>query len=143
MAITIWGHSDDVVCFCADTAQGGTVEDEVSAGSYVVALLVGETGDERDRAGVAVTMSYGAVMAPSVDGVWSANVSQIGEGGTVPWPVRICTNADATNPYTVAVVIECPPGTKFRVLRRTVVHQKTSEWSVWGHGDTDTFTRVR
>lgn len=99
--IRIYGLSDDLVEIDGD-ARGEICAD--GARVYV--------GDEATRQGCLVTMRY------RKNGRWCAEVSLLGNGdddAEIPWPVRVTQSSDAL--YSVAVHVDCPPGTKLRLAK--------------------------
>jgi hypothetical protein len=102
--IRIFGNSDDQVYVESDgkRRQIDVKGDEVTIGVGLNAS---------PAAGCFVTMHYGAGCSV---GVWTATIAQIDEGILIPWTIRIetATARENTGPiHSVAVVIECPPGT--------------------------------
>jgi hypothetical protein len=96
----IYGASDDLVEI--EGLDGG---DEVNCmgGGCRVKLGTRETG------GCIVVMRYGG------DGVWSAEVGQLGDGIPIPWAISLATYHPSEKPigehYTVATLIDCPAST--------------------------------
>ena len=92
--VRIYGNSDDQVYVERD----GTKE-QITAYRAVSFLIGDATG------GAIVRIDYGTEGAA----VWRIEVSQIDEGIALPWPLRF-ENVRETD-HSLAVVIECPPGT--------------------------------
>lgn len=90
--IKIYGHSDDIVCIKGD------IDDEVypKGKKGEVIVTVGGEGE-----GVEVVSCYDR------HGCWSFALRLIDEDVPMPWPVRI----EVAHSYSLAVVIDCPPGT--------------------------------
>jgi hypothetical protein len=86
--IRIYGHSDD--CICLD----GDIVDEVGAYDEGRTITIGGEGE-----GLEVRAEY--------VGVWKFTLNQVDADVPVPWPIRVETE----HGYSLAVVIECPPGT--------------------------------
>jgi hypothetical protein len=110
--IRIFGNSDDQVYVEQDAQrrQIGVPGDEVTIGVGLNAT---------PAAGCFVTMHYG--VGCSI-GVWTATIAQIDEGIQIPWPIRIETAKAEENVgpvHSVAVVIECPPGTPWETAQST------------------------
>lgn len=109
--IRIFGNSDDQVYVVQDgaTKQLECQRDEVTIG---IGLNASPPG------GCFVTMRYG--VGCSI-GVWTATIAQIDEGIPIPWPIRIenAKNNEQVGPlHSVAVVIDCPPGTPWEMAPR-------------------------
>jgi hypothetical protein len=92
VVIKIYGHSDD----CVEIA--GDVDEELSAYDRGRTITIGGEGE-----GLEVVAQYG----PGKSAVWQFTVRMVDEGVPCPWPIRIVTEHE----YSLAVVIDCPPGT--------------------------------
>lgn len=90
--IKIYGHSDDVVVI------DGDIREELGAFNDERVITIGGEG-----AGLEVVASYGK----GNGGVWQFTLRQVDEDVGVPWSVSITTE----HTYSLAVVIDCPPGT--------------------------------
>lgn len=98
MALTIRGHSDDLV------ELNGCKEEELYSYHGAVKLLVGhqEARQGEDAAGVIVVMEYGSGNLA----VWSATIHQIDEDILCPWSVSLTFKG-----YSPTVTIDCPDNT--------------------------------
>jgi hypothetical protein len=102
--IRIFGNSDDQVYVEQDGQRRQLDVDHEE-------VTVGVGLNAQPAAGCFVTMHYG--VGCSI-GVWSTTIAQIDEGVPIPWTIRIETAKVEENigpVHSVAVVIECPPGT--------------------------------
>jgi hypothetical protein len=95
--LKIYGASDDLV------EIEGIVSEELGAYDKPRVVTVGD----RETGGCVVVAEYAV---ENRAGVWSMSVSQIDEDVPIPWPVSIAVE----HGYSVAVVIDCPSGTKVR-----------------------------
>jgi hypothetical protein len=106
--IRIFGNSDDQVYVIQDGTkrQIDVRGDEVTIGVGLNSNHVG---------GCFVTMHYGVGCSIAI---WTATIAQIDEEIPIPWPIRIETataKEQIGGIHSVAVIIDCPPGTSWQV----------------------------
>jgi hypothetical protein len=111
--IRIFGNSDDQVYVEQD---GKRCQLDVKGDEVVIGVGLNAS----PAAGCFVTMHYGVGCSIAV---WTATVAQIDENILIPWLIRI-ENAKLEEQvgwiHSVAVVIECPPGTPWEIVAEEV-----------------------
>lgn len=115
--VEIYGASDDLI-----EIEGGVSEELNRVRSPQATVTFGRRGTDADAGhddgGVIVKIRY----APKwhSDGVWTAEIAQLGDEVPIPWPVSVRhgmrTNYENGRPvqgtgYSVIVRVECPAGT--------------------------------
>lgn len=117
--LRFYGHSDDLACISGD------IEDEVQAYDRVTRFVL---GDGNDRLVIELEYGFGN------GAVWGARVYQIAEGAAILWPVRVEAQPPVSSsnaPYSVAVVVDCPPGTMVRVDSRKDTRPEWKHVGTW------------